>query len=73
MPEWLRELDDLYQRKLLDGECEKRRSNLGFLGKGHRFTRDEDDRIRTQRAELAKSFGMALEDANNADSDDEML
>ena len=69
VPEWLRELDDLYQQKLQDGEIEKRRSNIGFQGKGHKHTKEEDDRVRSQKKELAKSFGLALEDV--ADSDDD--
>ena len=42
VPDELRELDELYQEKLEDGDIEKRRSNIGYTGKGHKFTAEED-------------------------------
>jgi len=67
IPEGLRDLDDLYQKKLQDGDIEKRRSNIGFVGKGYKHTKEEETNIRKQRHELAKSFGYAVDE----DSDDE--
>ena len=38
----LRDLDDMYHERLADGDIEKRRSNVGYLGTGHKFTAEED-------------------------------
>ena len=46
IPDELRELDELYQEKLQDGDIEKRRSNIGYQGKGHKFTQEEDEKIK---------------------------
>lgn len=42
IPESLRELDDLYQKKLSDGDIERRRSNIGFVGKGFKYNKEEE-------------------------------
>ena len=49
IPDELRELDELYQEKLQDGDIEKRRSNIGYTGKGHKFTSEEDEKIKQER------------------------
>lgn len=58
----LRDLEALYQEKLQSGEIEKRRSNQGYLGKGHKFTAEEDDKIKRDRMELGKGFGYGVEE-----------
>ena len=49
IPDELRALDELYQEKLQDGDIEKRRSNIGYTGKGHKFTKEEEERVRKER------------------------
>lgn len=46
MPDDLRDLDELYHERLADGDIEKRRGNVGYLGKGHQFTAEEDEKVR---------------------------
>ena len=49
IPEELRDLEDLYYEKLRDGDIEKRRSNVGYVGKGHKFNREEEEKVRSER------------------------
>lgn len=67
VPESLKELEELYQKKLQDGDLERRRGNIGFVGKGFKYDKDEDLTVKKQRNELAKSFGYAVDE----DSDDD--
>ena len=46
VPDELRDLDELYHERLADGDIEKRRGNVGYLGKGHQFTAEEDEKVR---------------------------
>ena len=49
IPDELRDLEDLYHERLRDGDIEKRRSNVGYLGKGHKFNKEEEEKVRTER------------------------
>ena len=44
-------------KKLLEGEVERRRGNVGFAGKGFKYNKEEGESVKKQRHELAKSFG----------------
>ena len=67
VPEKLKDLEDLYLKKLSDGDIEKRRSNIGFVGKGYKHSEEERTQIKKQRHELAKSHGLPVDE----DSDEE--
>jgi hypothetical protein len=67
VPEPLKELEELYLKKLQEGEVERRRGNIGFAGKGFKYTKEEEEGVKKQRHELAKSFGYQVDE----DSDDE--
>ena len=70
----LRELDELYQERLRDGDIEKRRSNVGYVGKGYKYSREEEEKVRTERMQLSKSFGYGIgEDAEDNEEQEEAL
>lgn len=73
IPDDLRELEELYQEKLRDGDIEKRRSNVGYLGKGHKFDRAEEEKVRVDRMQLSKGFGYGIEDADDNEEHEEEL
>ena len=68
----MRELDDLYQERLRDGDIEKRRSNVGYLGKGHKFSREEEEKVRVERMQLSKGFGYGLDDDDNEEHEEQL-
>ena len=72
VPDELRELDKLYQQKLEDGEIERRRRNVGYDGKGFKYTKEEDDLVKQERKDLAKSFGYSVEEENVEENDEEL-
>jgi len=45
-----------------EGEIDKKRSNIGFLGRGYRFDEDEENEVKKMRQELSKSFGFSMEE-----------
>jgi ATP-dependent RNA helicase DDX46/PRP5 len=61
----LRDLDDMYHDRLADGDIEKRRSNIGYLGTGHKFTAEEDKKVKDQRQLSAQSLGFISADFND--------
>ena len=71
VPDDLRELDELYQEKLEDGDIEKRRSNIGYTGKGHKFTVEEDEKVKSERKALGKGFGYGVGEDENDEDDEE--
>ena len=73
IPDELRELDELYQEKLQDGDIEKRRSNIGYTGKGHKFTQEEDEKIKQERLQLGKGFGYGDGEDENDEDDEEAV
>ena len=73
IPEELRELEDLYQEKLRDGDIEKRRSNVGYNGKGYKYNRDEEEKVRLERIQLSKGFGYGLEEGDDNEEHEEQL
>ena len=68
MPEALRKLDEEYQQKVVDGELEKKKGNLGFQGKGFEFNEEEANKVKEFRKELSKTYGLNVE--GNEDEDD---
>jgi ATP-dependent RNA helicase DDX46/PRP5 len=70
VPESLRELHEEYKQKVQDGEIEKRRANIGFVGKGFKFDASEENQIKEFRMELSKEYGFAVDnEKDEADFD----
>ena len=50
----------------------ERRRNHGYAGKGYKFDKEEDDKVRELRLELSKGYGMAVDkDENDGDEIDD--
>lgn len=62
VPAALKELHQEYKQKVKDGEIEKKRANIGFIGKGFKFDAEEENKIKEFRKELSKDYGFAVED-----------
>ena len=45
-----------------DGEIEKKRANIGFLGKGFKFDAEEENKIKEFRKELSKDYGFTVDE-----------
>jgi hypothetical protein len=39
-------LEELYLKKLQEGEVERRRGNVGFSGKGFKYNKEEEEEIK---------------------------
>lgn len=61
----LRELHEEYKQKVQDGDIERKRANIGFVGKGFKFDASEEDHIRELRMELSKGYGLAVDDKDD--------
>jgi hypothetical protein len=46
VPERLKELEELYMKKLQEGEIERRRGNVGFSGKGFKYNKEEEESVK---------------------------
>ncbi len=46
VPEPLKELEELYLKKLQEGEVERRRGNIGFVGKGFKYSKEEEEGVK---------------------------
>jgi hypothetical protein len=57
VPECLRELHEDYKQKVRDGDIDRRRANIGFIGKGYKFDASEENQIKEFRMELSKEYG----------------
>jgi superfamily II DNA/RNA helicase len=68
VPDALRKLDEEYQQKVLDGEIEKRKTNMGFSGKGFEFNDEEANKVKDFRKALSKAYGIT-----NEEDDEELL
>ena len=62
VPDALRKLDEEYQQKVLDGEIEKRKTNMGFSGKGFEFNDEEANKVKDFRKALSKAYGITNEE-----------
>lgn len=69
VPESLRKLHQLYQKRVQDGEMDRRR-NLGYAGKGYKFDKEEDDKVKELRLELSKGYGMVVDKDDDGDNED---
>lgn len=70
VPDELRELDALYQRRLREGDIDKRRSNIGYTGNGgYKYNREEEEKVRLQRLALSR---MWVDDDDNDEHDEEL-
>lgn len=63
----LRDLHEEYKQKVKDGEIEKKRANIGYIGKGYRFDEDEENQVKQQRQELSKAYGITTDDKDEND------
>lgn len=45
-PEALKELNEQYLQKVEDGEIEKKRANIGYVGKGYKFDEEEANKFK---------------------------
>lgn len=61
VPDDLKELHDEYLQKVKDGEIDKKRANIGFIGKGFKFDAEEENKIKELRMELSKEYGFAVD------------
>jgi ATP-dependent RNA helicase DDX46/PRP5 len=68
VPDDLKELHDEYLQKVKDGEIDKKRANIGFIGKGFKFDAEEENKIKELRMELSKEYGFAVD--NDKDEND---
>ncbi len=74
VPEELRRLDEEYQQKVQDGEIERRKTNVGFTGKGFEFNEEEANKVKELRKALSKAYGVSSGNRNdNADDEDDEL
>ena len=62
VPEELRKLDELYLKRVEEGEMDKRKANVGFVGKGFEFNETERNKVKEFRKELSKAYGMGVDD-----------
>ena len=70
VPDELRKLDESYTQKVKEGEMEKRKTNIGFVGKGFEFNESERDKVKEFRKELSKAYGMGVEEDEEEDNND---
>ena len=69
VPDELRELHEEYLQKVKAGEIEKKRANIGFVGKGFKFDAEEENKIKELRIELSKEYGFTVDDKDENDLD----
>ena len=72
IPEELRELEELYQEKLRDGDAERKRSNNGYAGKGFKYTYEEEKKVSLDRLQRSKGLGYGIEDDDNEEHEEEL-
>jgi len=46
VPEALKKLNEEYLQKVQDGEIEKKRANIGYIGKGYKFDEEEENKFK---------------------------
>ena len=63
----MRDLHEEYKIKVKEGEIEKKRANIGYIGKGYRFDEDEENQVKQQRQELSKAYGLTTDDRDEND------
>ena len=69
VPDELKELHEEYLQKVKAGEIEKKRTNIGFIGKGFKFDAEEENKIKELRVELSKEYGFTVDDKDENDID----
>jgi hypothetical protein len=47
---------------VIDGEIEKRKTNMGFSGKGFEFNDEEANKVKDFRKALSKAYGITNEE-----------
>ena len=67
VPQALKDLHSEYKQKVQDGEIEKKRANIGFIGKGYKFDADEENRVKEQRQEISKGYGLQVDEKDEND------
>ena len=69
MPDELKKLDELYLKKVEEGEIEKRR-NVAYQGSGYRFSEEERNKVKEFRKELSKAYGLTVDDNEEEENGD---
>lgn len=62
VPEELKKLEETYLKKIEEGEIEKKKTNVGYVGKGFEFNEKEKNKVKDFRKELSKAYGMGGEE-----------
>lgn len=62
VPESLKKLEEEYIKKVEEGEIEKKKNNVGYVGKGYEFNDKEKNKVKEFRKELSKAYGMGAEE-----------
>jgi ATP-dependent RNA helicase DDX46/PRP5 len=73
VPEDIRKLDEEYQQKVLDGEMERKKTNMGFSGRGFEFNEEENNKLKEFRKELSKAYGLGAEAEEENEDDMDMV
>lgn len=73
VPDDLKKLDEEYQQKVVDGEMEKKKGNIGFQGKGYEFNEQEENKVKEFRKELSKAYGLGAEENEDMEEEGEMV
>jgi len=73
VPDDLRKLDEEYQQKVLDGEMERKKGNMGFSGRGFEFNEEENNKLKEFRKELSKAYGLGAEAEEENEDDMDMV
>lgn len=69
----LKKLEESYHQKVSDGDIDKKKGNIGFVGKGFEFNDKEKSKVKDFRKELSKAYGMAVEDEEEDEDNGEMV
>ena len=57
VPDDLKKLEELYHKKVEEGDIEKKKQNVGYVGKGYEFNEKERNKVKEFRKELSKAYG----------------
>lgn len=62
VPEDLKKLEEQYLEKVKEGEIERKKGNVGYVGKGFEFNEKERAKVKDFRKELSKAYGVGTEE-----------
>lgn len=69
VPECLKKLEESYNKKVEEGEIEKKKNNVGYVGKGYEFNDKEKNKVKDFRKELSKAYGMGADEEEELPDD----